>query len=138
FLRFVRHALGQCVQAEEQDTECHNAEDKDYGHYDHEHVGFARRRDERRQMVSCNRVDRISHAVAPTRPGHPSDYPTLAGLTKAGPQYLRQASHACAYSLKKISDEIGPKVKVDNNPHIALIIDLNQTLGSFDLAMIAR
>ena len=29
------------------------------------------------------------------------------------------------------------KLKLDNNPYIALIIDLNQTPGSFDLAMIA-
>jgi hypothetical protein len=47
-------------------------------------------------------------------------------------------SDTCAYSSKKISDEIGPKLKPNDNPYIALIIDLNQTPGSFDLAMIAR
>jgi hypothetical protein len=30
-----------------------------------------------------------------------------------------------------------PNLKLNNNLHIALIIDLNQTPGSFDLAMIA-
>jgi hypothetical protein len=34
-------------------------------------------------------------------------------------------------------DEIRPNLKLNNNPHIAPIIDLNQTADSFDLAMIA-
>jgi hypothetical protein len=39
----------------------------------------------------------------------------------------------CAYPSKDL-DEIKP----NHNPYLASIIDLNQTLGSFDLAMIAR
>jgi hypothetical protein len=39
--------------------------------------------------------------------------------------------------LKKGLDEMEPNLKLNNNPHIASIIDLNQTPGSSDLAMIA-
>jgi hypothetical protein len=41
------------------------------------------------------------------------------------------------YSLKKGLDKMEPNLKLNNNPHIASIIDLNQTPGSSDLAMIA-
>jgi hypothetical protein len=89
-------------------------------------------------MVSCNRVDRISHAVAPTRPSHLSDHPTLAGLTKAGPQVSSTGKRRLRVFVEKDLGEITSTLKPDNNPYIALIIDLNQTPGSFDLAMIAR
>jgi hypothetical protein len=40
--------------------------------------------------------------------------------------------------VAKNLDEMWPQLNFDSNPYIALIIDLNQTPGSFDLAMIAR
>jgi hypothetical protein len=39
--------------------------------------------------------------------------------------------------VEKSLDEMEPNLKLNNNPHIASIIDLNQTPGSSDLAMIA-
>jgi hypothetical protein len=50
-LGFVRHMLGQMVQAKEQDAKHQNRDRQDGGRYDHQGVRLTGGRDERRQMV---------------------------------------------------------------------------------------
>jgi hypothetical protein len=85
----VRHALGQGVQAEEQQANRQHGEDQNDGHHRHEDVGLARAGDERRQIMGGSGVKRCSHA----------DPPLEVGLA-LGPQILCDAAFAsAAYSL---------------------------------------
>ena len=55
-LGLVRHALGQAVQPQEQDTDRQDGDDQEHGHHGHEDVRFARGGDERRQLMRRSRV----------------------------------------------------------------------------------
>jgi hypothetical protein len=52
----VRDALGQCVQAQEENAEADHSNSKEDRHDDHEHVGLARRGNKKGQMFGGSGV----------------------------------------------------------------------------------
>jgi hypothetical protein len=56
----VRDALGQCVQAQEENAEADHSNSKEDRHDDHEHVGLAGRGDKKGQMCDRSGMRRLS------------------------------------------------------------------------------
>src|SRR5262245_23499332 len=59
----VRHPLGESVQTQKQNAEPQNGEQQNCCHDDHQHVGFAGRGDERRQMMRRCWMHCVSHTA---------------------------------------------------------------------------
>ena len=57
---FVRDALGQCVQAQEENAEADHCDSKGDRHDDHEHIGLARCGNKKGQMFGRSGMRRLS------------------------------------------------------------------------------